>query len=56
MAKGYWIVRVDVNDPEIYKAYLAADAEPLRKYTGRIFWCAAANARRWKARTGPAMW
>ena len=32
MAKGYWIVRVDVNDPEIYKAYLAADAEPFRKY------------------------
>jgi uncharacterized protein (DUF1330 family) len=32
MPKGYWIVRVDVNDPEIYKAYLAADAEPFRKY------------------------
>ena len=32
MAKGYWVMRVDVNDPEIYKAYLAADAEPFRKH------------------------
>jgi uncharacterized protein (DUF1330 family) len=32
MAKGYWIVRVDVNDPEGYKAYVAADAEPFQKY------------------------
>ena len=32
MAKGYWIVRVDVSDPEGYKAYVAADAEPFRKY------------------------
>jgi len=32
MAKGYWIVRVDVHDPETYKAYVAADAEPFRKY------------------------
>jgi uncharacterized protein (DUF1330 family) len=32
MAKGYWIVRVDVNDPEGYKAYLAADAEPFSRY------------------------
>jgi uncharacterized protein (DUF1330 family) len=32
MAKGYWVMRVDVNDPEAYKLYLAADAEPFRKY------------------------
>jgi uncharacterized protein (DUF1330 family) len=32
MAKGYWIVRVDVTDPEAYKAYVAADAEPFRKF------------------------
>ena len=32
MAKGYWIVRVDVTDQEKYKAYIAANAEPLKKY------------------------
>ena len=36
MAKGYWIVRGDVTDQEQYKAYLAANAEPLRKYGGRF--------------------
>jgi uncharacterized protein (DUF1330 family) len=36
MAKGYWIVRVDVSDPEGYKAYVAADAEPFRKYGARF--------------------
>ena len=32
MAKGYWIGRVDVTDPERYKAYVAANAEAFRKY------------------------
>jgi len=32
MPKGYWIVRVDVTDPERYKAYIAANAQPLKKY------------------------
>ncbi len=36
MAKGYWIVRVDIADPEKYKSYVAANAEPLRKYGGRF--------------------
>jgi uncharacterized protein (DUF1330 family) len=36
MAKGYWIARVDVADPERYQAYIAANAEPLRKYGGRF--------------------
>lgn len=36
MAKGYWIARVDIDDLEKYKAYVAANAEPLRKY-GAIF-------------------
>ena len=36
MAKGYWIVRVDVADQEQYKTYVAANAEPLRKYGARI--------------------
>jgi len=36
MAKGYWIGRLDVSDPESYKAYVAANAEPLRKYGARF--------------------
>jgi len=36
MPKAYWIARVDVADPEQYKAYVAANAEPLRKHGGRF--------------------
>jgi uncharacterized protein (DUF1330 family) len=36
MAKGYWIVRVDVADPEAYKAYVAANAEAFRKFGARF--------------------
>ncbi|HEY2817829.1 MAG TPA: DUF1330 domain-containing protein [Casimicrobiaceae bacterium] len=36
MPKGYWIVRVDVADQEQYKAYIAANAEPLKTYGGRF--------------------
>lgn len=36
MAKGYWIVRVDISDPERYKAYVAANAQPFRKYGARF--------------------
>jgi len=36
MAKGYWVARVDVADPEQYKAYVAANAEPFRKYQARF--------------------
>jgi uncharacterized protein (DUF1330 family) len=36
MAKGYWIARVDVADPESYKAYVAANAEPFRKFGARF--------------------
>jgi uncharacterized protein (DUF1330 family) len=36
MAKGYWIVRVDIADPERYKAYIAANAEPFKKYGARF--------------------
>ena len=36
MAKGYWIARVDIDDLEKYKAYVAANAEPLKKY-GAVF-------------------
>ena len=36
MAKGYWIARVDVTDPEKYKAYVAANAVPLKKFGARF--------------------
>jgi len=36
MAKGYWIVRVDVTDPEAYRAYGAANAEAFRKFGARF--------------------
>ena len=36
MAKGFWIVRVDIHNAEKYKAYIAANAAPLRKYGARF--------------------
>lgn len=36
MPKGYWIIHVDVTDPEKYKAYLAANVEPFKKYGARF--------------------
>jgi len=35
MPKGYWIVHVDITDQEKYKDYLAANAEPFKKYGAR---------------------
>ena len=32
MAKGYWIVRVDVTDAEAYKGYVAANGAAFKKY------------------------
>ncbi|MEO6747230.1 MAG: DUF1330 domain-containing protein [Caldimonas sp.] len=36
MAKGYWIVRVDIADPDRYKAYTIANAKPLAAYGARF--------------------
>jgi uncharacterized protein (DUF1330 family) len=36
MAKGYWVVSVDVSDPEGYKLYIAENAKAFRKYGGRF--------------------
>ena len=36
MAKGYWIVHVDITDPEGYKKYLAANAVAFAKYGARF--------------------
>jgi uncharacterized protein (DUF1330 family) len=43
MAKGYWIAHVDVNDPEEYKAYIAANAIPFAKYGARYLVRAGSN-------------
>ena len=36
MAKGYWIGRVDVSDPEQYKLYVAANAEAFKTYGAKF--------------------
>jgi uncharacterized protein (DUF1330 family) len=36
MPKGYWIVRVDITDQEQYKQYMAANAEPFKKFGARF--------------------
>jgi uncharacterized protein (DUF1330 family) len=36
MAKGYWIVHVDVTDPEAYKAYIAANGPVFAKFGARF--------------------
>jgi len=35
MAKGYWIARVDVHDPEVYKNYIAFNQIAFTKFGGR---------------------
>ena len=32
MAKGYWIARMDIRDPERYKDYVAATKAPFEKF------------------------
>ena len=36
MAKGYWIARVDVHDPEAYRVYLAANGAVFEKFGARF--------------------
>lgn len=36
MPKGYWMATVDIADAEGYKAYVAANAEPFRKYGAKF--------------------
>jgi len=36
MPKGYWIIRVDIADTEKYKAYIAANGPPLKKYGAKF--------------------
>jgi len=36
MAKGYWIARIDIHDPEGYKEYLALNQAPMAAHGGRF--------------------
>lgn len=36
MAKGYWIGRVDVSDPELYKLYVSANAAAFQTYGAKF--------------------
>jgi uncharacterized protein (DUF1330 family) len=36
MAKGYWIARVDVHNPDAYKAYASANGAAFAKFGGRF--------------------
>jgi uncharacterized protein (DUF1330 family) len=36
MPKAYWIAHVDVEDPEAYKAYVAANAEPFKRFGAKF--------------------
>jgi uncharacterized protein (DUF1330 family) len=36
MPKGYWIVRVDITDPEQYKKYIAANGPIFKRFGARF--------------------
>ena len=36
MPKGYWIVQVDIHNPEGYKAYIAANGPVFHKYGAKF--------------------
>ncbi|WP_317057679.1 DUF1330 domain-containing protein [Roseovarius rhodophyticola] len=36
MAKGYWVAHVDVDDPQGYEAYKAANAAAFTEFEGRF--------------------
>jgi uncharacterized protein (DUF1330 family) len=36
MAKGYWIARIDVTNPDRYQGYVDANAAAFSKYGGRF--------------------
>ncbi len=36
MPKGYWVARIDVDDLERYKLYVAANAKPFAEYGARF--------------------
>jgi len=36
LLKGYWMIHGDVTDTEQYKLYMAANAEPLKRFGARF--------------------
>lgn len=36
MAKGYWVARIDVDDLDRYKLYVAANAKPFAEFGARF--------------------
>ena len=52
MAKGYWVVFADVNDPEGYNEYIAANGSALAKYGARFI---ARGARPNPKRAAPVL-
>ena len=36
MSKGYWIARIDVNDPETYKSYIVHATRAYQKYGAKF--------------------
>lgn len=36
MAKGYWVARVDVSDPDAYQEYVRANAVAFEKFSARF--------------------
>jgi uncharacterized protein (DUF1330 family) len=36
LAKGYWIARVDVSDPDAYRKYVEANAEPFARFGAKF--------------------
>jgi uncharacterized protein (DUF1330 family) len=36
MPKGCWVASVDISDPEAFKSYVKANAEPFRQYGARF--------------------
>ena len=50
MAKGYWIVHIDVKDANNYPQYIAADAKAFERFDARFL----VRGGQYKAVEGPA--
>ncbi len=55
MAKGYWIARIDVHNPDGYKDYVAQNG-PCSRNTAASFWYVPAGMFPRKAPREPATW
>jgi uncharacterized protein (DUF1330 family) len=55
MPKGYWIVSVDISNPESYKHYIAENRNAFRKYGARFLSYAEASQRLLRVRDEHAL-